>query len=75
MEFYIQPCRVGLGYASSSGKSFCLLEGLFGMVSSCLMWCPCRKRNDHSFKDHEWTVTDLKDFFFKIFFTGQLPLS
>jgi hypothetical protein len=30
---------------------------------------------NQSFEDHEWMVAELNCFFFKLFITGQLPLT
>jgi hypothetical protein len=38
---------------------------MWKMVSSYLMWCVLRERNDRSFEDCEQTVEELTDFFFQ----------
>ncbi len=73
MECHLQPFKVAVGYALSSGRSFCW-KGFLGrnrnniiwkMVLSCLIRCIWRERNDWSFEDSERTVKELKDFFLK----------
>jgi hypothetical protein len=34
------------------------------MVTSCLLWCLWRERNDRNFKDQERTIEELKIIFF-----------
>lgn len=67
--------------------SWLCLRGLFGrhhslamwkMISSCLMLCIWKERNNQSFEDHcETTVAELKNLFFflsKPFTNGWLPI-
>jgi hypothetical protein len=39
------------------------------LMPSCLMWCPCRERNDGIFEDQERTLEELKTFFFHPLFS------
>ena len=43
------------------------------IIPNCLMWCLWRERNNSCFEDSERSISDLKLFFFKLFWIGCLP--